>query len=159
MTTFYYGPVINPQSLTDYLALPRCLIRVSAEGDIDRIYEDVQSSQLQEILAQNGYTDLSASNFIELKEGEFLMPGFIDTHTHACQVPNLGVGGEFELLQWLDNYTFPTEARFKDAGYAERAYPDVVRRIVNSGVSKQSILICPIIQVDAELDNHMLLLR
>ncbi|OAX41989.1 Metallo-dependent hydrolase [Rhizopogon vinicolor AM-OR11-026] len=135
MTTFYYGPVINPQSLTDYLALPRCLIRVSAEGDIDRIYEDVQSSQLQEILAQNGYTDLSASNFIELKEGEFLMPGFIDTHTHACQVPNLGVGGEFELLQWLDNYTFPTEARFKDAGYAERAYPDVVQRIVNSGTT------------------------
>jgi hypothetical protein len=45
-------------------------------------------------------------------------------------------GGEFELLQWLDNYTFPTEARFKDVEHAKRVYPDVVRRIVNSGVSK-----------------------
>jgi len=108
MATIYYGPVINPQSLTDYLALPRCLIFISPQGDIDQIYENVQSSQLQEILAQNGHTDPGAS-FIELKEGEFLMPGFIDTHTvrlassvcpypahllylqHACQVPNQGV--------------------------------------------------------------------
>lgn len=47
-------------------------------------------------------------------------------------------GGEFELLQWLDKYTFPTEAMFKDVEHAKRVYPDVVRRIVNSGVSKQS---------------------
>ncbi|KAG0705067.1 hypothetical protein DFH29DRAFT_908642, partial [Suillus ampliporus] len=40
-----------------------------------------------------------------------------------------------ELLQWLDNYTFPTEARFKDVEYAKRAYPDVVRRMVNSGTT------------------------
>lgn len=48
-------------------------------------------------------------------------------------------GGELELLQWLDNYTFPTEARFKDVGYAKRTYPHVVRRIVNSGVSDRFI--------------------
>lgn len=80
MATIYYGPVINPQSLTDYLALPRCLILISSDGDIDRVYEDVQSSQLQDIIAQSGYADLGAS-FIQLKEGQFLMPGLIDTHT------------------------------------------------------------------------------
>jgi cytosine/adenosine deaminase-related metal-dependent hydrolase len=109
-----------------------------------------------------------------LQEGEFLMPGFVDTHTvrpasrqsihvltifcissmrvkfliSACKYSDSSThdltlytsfsGGEMELLQWLDNYTFPTEARFKDVGYAKRAYPDVVRRIVNSGVSDPS---------------------
>jgi cytosine/adenosine deaminase-related metal-dependent hydrolase len=57
-------------------------------------------------------------------------------------------GGEMELLQWLDNYTFPTEVRFKDVKYAKRAYPDVVRRIINSGVSNQFVR--PI-NVEAEL--------
>lgn len=80
MATIYYGPVINPRSLKDYLALPKCLILVSADGDIDHVYDDVQSSQLQDIIAQHGYT-LPGASFIELKEGEFLMPGFVDTHT------------------------------------------------------------------------------
>jgi cytosine/adenosine deaminase-related metal-dependent hydrolase len=44
-------------------------------------------------------------------------------------------GGEDELLDWLESYTFPTESRFKDLKYAERAYPDIVRRVIAFGVS------------------------
>ncbi|KAG1891362.1 hypothetical protein F4604DRAFT_1567654 [Suillus subluteus] len=134
MCTVYYGPVINPQSVTDYLALPQCLICVSPQGDIEWIVEDVESTKLNDVLAQHDCVP-SDITLVRLHDGEFLMPGLVDTHTHACQVPNLGVGGEMELLQWLDNYTFPTEARFKDVEYAKRAYPDVVRRIVNSGTT------------------------
>jgi len=47
-------------------------------------------------------------------------------------------GGEDQLLDWLNNYTFPTEARFKDTGYATRVYPDIVNRVINSGVSCSS---------------------
>ena len=75
MATAYIGPVINPQSLTDYLALPQCLILVSAEGDIDQIYEDVQPLQVQEII-----TNHPGIKSIKLEEGQFLMPGLIDTH-------------------------------------------------------------------------------
>lgn len=134
MCTVYYGPVINPQSLTDYLALPQCLICVSPQGNIEWLVEDVESTKLNDVLSQHDYAP-SDITLICLDDGEFLMPGLVDTHTHACQVPNLGVGGELELLQWLDNYTFPTEARFKDVGYAKRTYPHVVRRIVNSGTT------------------------
>ncbi|KAG1756427.1 uncharacterized protein EDB91DRAFT_1241499 [Suillus paluster] len=134
MRTIYYGPVINPQSVTDYLALPQCLICVSPQGDIEWVHEDVESSKLQDVLAEHNYAP-SDFTLCQLDDGDFLMPGLIDTHAHACQVPNLGVGGEMELLQWLDNYTFPTEARFKDVGYATRAYTDVVRRMVNSGTT------------------------
>jgi guanine deaminase len=80
MATAYYGPVINPLSLTDYLSLPQCLILVSSEGNIEEIYEDVQSSQVQELLVKHDYTGPGVS-FTQLKDGKFLMPGFIDTHT------------------------------------------------------------------------------
>ncbi|KAH7906377.1 Metallo-dependent hydrolase [Hygrophoropsis aurantiaca] len=135
MSTFYYGSVINPKSLTDYDALPRCLIGVDNTGNIACIIEDVADSMLQETLAQHGITDITSASVVVLKEGEFIMPGLIDTHTHAVQVPNLGIGGETELLTWLNEYTFPTESRFESLDYAKSAYPDIVRRIVNSGTT------------------------
>ncbi|KIJ69327.1 hypothetical protein HYDPIDRAFT_24172 [Hydnomerulius pinastri MD-312] len=134
MTTVYYGPVINPQTLTSYLALPRCLIAVGPDGNISWIEDDVIGSKLQETMIQHGFSD-GDYTLVDLKPGEFIMPGFIDTHIHACQVPNLGVGGEYELLDWLNNYTFPTEARFKDVQYAERAYPDIVKRVISCGTT------------------------
>ncbi|KAH7926630.1 Metallo-dependent hydrolase [Leucogyrophana mollusca] len=133
MATIYYGSVINPKTLTDYDALPRCLIAVTATGNIDWIVEDVVDSMVQETIAQHGLTDDTC--VVTLKPGEFIMPGFIDTHTHAVQVPNLGIGGEFELLDWLNNYTFPTESRFESVDYAKRSYPDIVRRVINSGTT------------------------
>jgi guanine deaminase len=46
-----------------------------------------------------------------------LMPGFIDTHIHFPQTDVIGSGGR-QLLDWLQDYTFPTERRFSDSAYA-----------------------------------------
>ena len=46
-----------------------------------------------------------------------LMPGFIDTHIHFPQTEIIGSYGE-QLLEWLDTYTFPTEAQFGDKDFA-----------------------------------------
>lgn len=35
----------------------------------------------EDVLAKHGILDLSEVELVELKEGEFLMPGLIDTHT------------------------------------------------------------------------------
>jgi len=78
MSIVYYGAVINPQTLTSYQALPNCLLSISPKGDIDWIVEDVLSSMVQETLIQKGCIDLDV---VTLKHGEFIMPGFIDTHT------------------------------------------------------------------------------
>lgn len=44
---------------------------------------------------------------------KFLVPGFFDTHIHAAQYPNVGIGSELSLLQWLAKYTFPLENRMR----------------------------------------------
>ena len=54
------------------------------------------------------------------------MPGLIDTHIHAPQYPNTGTGHDLPLLDWLEKYTFPTEAKFKDLTFAEDTYHKVV---------------------------------
>lgn len=58
-----------------------------------------------------------------------LIPGFIDTHIHAPQYPNIGLGYDVTLLDWLDKYTFPLEKKFADVKFAERVYETVVVRI------------------------------
>ena len=46
-----------------------------------------------------------------------LMPGFIDTHVHFPQVQVIASWGD-QLLDWLNNYTFPEETRFEDAAHS-----------------------------------------
>ena len=56
-----------------------------------------------------------------LGSDEVLLPGLIDTHIHAPQWPQLGTALDLPLDQWLNDHTFPLEARFVDLGFALRA--------------------------------------
>lgn len=76
--TIFYGAVINPVSLSEYTALPHCLIAVGESGNIDWIVDNVAAHELQDALALKGLVDAPV---VALKDGEFIMPGFIDTHT------------------------------------------------------------------------------
>ena len=46
-----------------------------------------------------------------------ILPGFVDTHIHGPQAAIVASYGA-QLLDWLERYTFPAEARFADAGHA-----------------------------------------
>ena len=76
--TIFYGPLVNPKSLSYFQALPRCLLAVGASGQIDWIEEDVQESALLNVLAQHGSLGIP---LVSLRHGEFILPGFVDTHT------------------------------------------------------------------------------
>lgn len=52
-----------------------------------------------------------------LPQHTLITPGLVDTHLHAPQLEMIGSYGG-DLLEWLNRYTFPTEARFADAGHA-----------------------------------------
>jgi len=49
--------------------------------------------------------------------GQLLTPGLIDTHVHSVQLDVIASYGS-ELLDWLERYTFPAEARHADAAHA-----------------------------------------
>lgn len=65
-------------------------------------------------------------NVYYLSEGEFVMPGFVDTHIHAPQYPNAGLGYDKQLLDWLTTYTFPLEKKYVDVDFAIGVYESVV---------------------------------
>ena len=65
------------------------------------------------MLAAEGF-DLSSA---EHRPDALLLSGFIDSHVHSSQLDVMGAYGE-QLLDWLEQYTFPTEMRFADEAYA-----------------------------------------
>jgi len=66
--------------------------------------------------------------------GRILAPGFIDLHVHFPQTDVIGSPAE-GLLPWLENYTFPHEARFADHGYAVGMAQVFLEELLRNGVT------------------------
>ncbi|GAA6009451.1 hypothetical protein JCM11491_003561 [Sporobolomyces phaffii] len=131
-----HGTAIHSQSLTEVEYLHKALIGVDEHGVIAFVERDVEVEALDEILVKHGWSpDERDTDRTLLGHGEFLIPGLIDTHTHAPQHINAAFGQQYELLDWLKYLTFPAEAKFKDPVYARRTYEGVVQRVINSGTT------------------------
>ncbi|KAK4319257.1 hypothetical protein Pmani_009795 [Petrolisthes manimaculis] len=94
-----------------------------------------EADQLEELQTQYGFPDSAVTR---LSNRQFVMPGLIDTHIHASQFPNNGLKMDLPLLEWLQKYTFPTEATFADVKFASHVYPRVVDRTLRNGTTTAS---------------------
>ncbi|KNF07976.1 guanine deaminase GuaD [Gottschalkia purinilytica] len=70
---------------------------------------------------------------------KLIIPGFVDTHLHAPQFPNRGLGLDKELLPWLETYTFPEEAKYSDLNYAKKVYKRLISELWKNGVTRSCI--------------------
>ena len=77
----------------------------------------------------------SEAEVIDLGD-RLLIPAMNDIHVPAPQYRNLGLAMDLELLDWLDNYTFPEESRFADIHYAERMYRRFVHDLWRHGTMR-----------------------
>lgn len=66
--------------------------------------------------------------------GKLIIPGFIDTHIHYPQTEMVGSYGE-QLLEWLEQYTFPLEKKFKDKEYADRVAKIFIDELLKNGTT------------------------
>lgn len=63
-----------------------------------------------------------------------LMPGFIDSHIHYPQTSVIASYGE-QLLDWLNNYTFPAELQFSDPDFAAVAAGEFLKFLLQNGTT------------------------
>jgi len=66
--------------------------------------------------------------------GGFIMPGFIDTHTHYPQIRILG-GLGYSLLDWLEKLALPEEARLADTAYATTIAHEFINALAAHGTT------------------------
>lgn len=63
-----------------------------------------------------------------------LLPGFVDAHIHFPQYRMLAAPAN-DLLEWLNRYTFPEEARYSDETYAAAAAEIFLQRLFAHGTT------------------------
>jgi 5-methylthioadenosine/S-adenosylhomocysteine deaminase len=47
-------------------------------------------------------------------KGKFVIPGFVNMHTHAAMTIMRGIGEDLSLMEWLQNKIWPTESKLTD---------------------------------------------
>jgi guanine deaminase len=74
-----------------------------------------------------------AEQVVDLRDG-VVLPGFVDTHVHFPQIRAVG-GLGLPLLEWLDRYALPEEARMADVEYATGVANEFVRGLAAAGTT------------------------
>uniref|UniRef100_A0A336KSP6 Guanine deaminase n=1 Tax=Culicoides sonorensis TaxID=179676 RepID=A0A336KSP6_CULSO len=125
--TVFFGQIIHSKSFDELEIFPNGFIAV-VDGIILEIGDQSKF---------NSWNHPAKPNLTKeyLSKHEFLMPGFIDCHIHAPQMPNIGLGLDKPLLEWLDTYTFPLESQYSDEDFARKIYKKVVKNCLDFGTT------------------------
>ena len=70
--------------------------------------------------------------------GRLLMPGFIDAHVHYPQTGIIASYGK-QLLDWLNDYTFPAEAAFADPRHASAVAGFFLDELLRNGTTTAAV--------------------
>ncbi|KAJ2721876.1 hypothetical protein GGI07_003667 [Coemansia sp. Benny D115] len=136
----FFGCIVDTPSLGELRIRPNGAlgVRCSTARIVGTLESTLETNPSAEQLLEKWVgerIDSSKIHITRLLQDQFLMPGFIDTHTHAPQFAFLGIGHDLPLMDWLEKYTFKYESQFKDVELARKFYQDVIKRVVSNGVT------------------------
>ncbi|EGV62063.1 Metallo-dependent hydrolase [Yamadazyma tenuis ATCC 10573] len=131
--SLYYGTFVDTPELGEIRIRTKCLIGVNQQGVIDFIHPDVEQPSVLEVFKHNYVHFDSVQSYFN----QFFFPGFIDTHIHASQYPNVGIGLNIPLLDWLKIYTFSLENSFNKENFkvAKDIYTKVIKKTLTNGTT------------------------
>jgi guanine deaminase len=133
----FYGTLIHSLSLDRLEIIENALVTINPDGIIFDLVKAISEESVQQHLATSGLSE-HQYEIHYLARGQFIVPGFVDTHNHAPQWAQRGLGQSMHILDWLDKVTFPNEARFEDPEYARRIYASCVDGFLQQGITTAS---------------------
>jgi 5-methylthioadenosine/S-adenosylhomocysteine deaminase len=67
--------------------------------------------------------------------GGIILPGLVNTHTHAAMVLLRGIADDLKLMEWLQKYIFPAEARNVSADFVKAGTRLAALEMIRSGTT------------------------
>lgn len=128
--SFFHTPAYGGFEL-----LERALIELDGRGFIERVTLPSDEGYDERVIAAREAGAREPGTFMELGSDECGLPGFVDLHVHAPQWPQAGVALDEPLDVWLDQRTFPLEARFADPAFAHAVGLDLARTLLSRGTT------------------------
>ena len=110
--------------------LENALVCVAADGVISAVI-----SPSDPIYQATRFDYEQQQQLVTLRPGQYLLPGFVDLHVHAPQWPQTGKALHLPLYDWLQDNTFPLEARYADMDFSRRVYPSLVDALLANGTT------------------------
>ncbi|RCK65371.1 putative guanine deaminase [Candida viswanathii] len=143
--TVYYGTFVHTPHLNQLEINFNTILGVNEDGVIDFIQKNYNPSDHDnkspiQFFMDTHHPGNNRDNhhrhfeYIDYSNDltKFYIPGFIDTHVHASQFPNCGIGLGTPLLDWLTTYTFPLENQFRGTSQDELKFAiDVYTKVIN----------------------------
>lgn len=125
----------------DTATLANVPVNKNKQSDKDTQYVYIEDGVLiiesGKVVEAGSYADLKNKltnvKIIDYK-GQLITPGFIDTHQHATQSAIVAAYGE-KLLEWLDNYVFPSESTYADDATARKELNFFLDQLVKNGTT------------------------
>ena len=114
----YHGNIVYSKNSKELVELTNAYIVVN-NGVIQNIYNELP----------NEYKDYKVIDF----GNNVIIPAFSDLHVHAPQYPNRGIAMDKLLSDWLNDYTFPLEAKYKDEKFASEVYKKFTNDLIRYG--------------------------
>ncbi|CAH1252146.1 GDA [Branchiostoma lanceolatum] len=124
----YRGTLVHSTKNKPMEILRNGIIGVDTSGKILFVKDD---DSIESLSAELGFSP----EVRNLKDSQFFIPGFVDTHIHAPQYPNTGTKVDLPLLEWLNAYTFPLETKYSDVKFARDVYKKVVHKTLSNGTT------------------------
>lgn len=103
-----------------------CIVEYGHNETILAKYNNISEQVGQLVVKVHDYRD------------KLIMPGFIDTHVHYPQIDMIAAYGE-QLLDWLNNYTFVTEANFGDPKVAHDTAQFFLNQLLANGTTSAMV--------------------
>ncbi len=100
---------------------------------IENGYLNIKDGKIESVSSENpGYETIET-------DGALVIPGLSDLHLHAPQYAFMGLYMDEELLDWLNNHTFPEEGKYGNMEYAEKAYSAFADALRTSPTTRVSV--------------------
>lgn len=124
------GTLIHTPVLGEMEIIENALVTIDLGGKISSILSPGTAEY------DNGVrTALESSQLFELGDKQYLLPGLVDLHIHAPQWPQIGTALHLPLNEWLQECTFPLEAKYEDLEFARQNYESLVDNLLANGTT------------------------
>lgn len=91
------------------------------------------------IVAVGDFSDIDSAEALVVDHRPYILfPGFIDAHTHFPQMQAIASWGS-QLLEWLETYTFPAEAKFSDEAHSRKIARRFLDELINHGTTTAAV--------------------
>lgn len=94
----------------------------------------IESGKIKDFGTYQDLKDKYPDSPIQSYPDLLIMPGLIDTHVHFPQTEMIASYGE-QLLEWLNQYTFPTERKFSSKEYAQKIAAFFLDELLKNGTT------------------------